>query len=35
MYINPFVAGIVCTILAEFALVLGLGVYQSMKERKN
>lgn len=35
MYINPFIAGIVCTILAEFALLIGIGVYHTIKERKN
>ena len=34
MYINPFFAGIVCTILAELALLIGVGAYQNMKERK-
>lgn len=27
MYINPFLAGIVTTILVEFALVLGVAIF--------
>ena len=35
MYINPFIAGIVCTILAKFALLISIGAYHTIKKRKN
>lgn len=28
MYVNPFVAGIICTILAEFALLVIIAIFR-------
>lgn len=34
MYINPFVAGVICTILGEMLAVIAVAVYQYLKRRK-
>lgn len=34
MYINPFVAGVICTILGEMLAVIAASVYQYLKRRK-
>ena len=34
MYINPFVAGIVVTLLAEAILLFGLAIYGNIKDKK-
>ena len=34
MYINPFLAGIIFTILLELALLIVLGIYASKKSKK-
>ncbi len=31
MYINPFVAGILATILTEVIIVIGIGIYTTFK----
>lgn len=33
MYINPFVAGVVSTILAELILIVGYAMYVSVKKK--
>ena len=34
MYINPFVAGILVTLLVEAIVLVGLGVYSNIKDKK-
>lgn len=34
MYINPFLAGIACTILGEMLAVIAVAVYQYLKKKK-
>lgn len=34
MYINPFLAGVVCAILGETLIIIGAAVYQYFKRRK-
>lgn len=34
MYINPFLAGITCTILGEMLAVIAAAVYQYFKNRR-
>lgn len=33
MYIDPFVAGIISTILVEFVVIVGYAVYMSSKKK--
>ena len=33
MYINPFLAGIVCTVLGEVLIIIAAAVYQYFKRR--
>ena len=33
MYINPFVAGVITTILAELVLIVGYAMYVSSKKK--
>lgn len=32
MYVNPFVAGVLATILAEVVIVIGIGIYTTFKK---
>lgn len=32
MYVNPFVAGVLATILAEVFIVIGIGIYTTFKK---
>lgn len=31
MYINPFVAGVICTVLAEILIIIAIALYQYFK----
>ena len=31
MYINPFLAGVVCTVLAEILIIIAIALYQYFK----
>lgn len=33
MYINPFLAGVVCTVLGEVLIIIAAAVYQYFKRR--
>lgn len=33
MYINPFLAGVVCTVLGEVLIIIAAAVYQYLKRR--
>lgn len=32
MYVNPFVAGVLATILAEVVIIIGIGIYTTFKK---
>lgn len=34
MYINPFVAGILVTLFVEAIVLVGLGIYSNIKDKK-
>lgn len=34
MYINPFLAGVICTILGEMLAIIAAAVYQYFKKRR-
>jgi len=32
MYINPFLAGVVCTVFAEILIIIAIALYQYLKK---
>lgn len=34
MYINPFVAGVIATIMAELVIVIGIAIFNGSKNNK-